>query len=74
MCEWLSSGIKADALSETVSEFLTTMAEVEKNLDIKENEINWKRFKWPLTQKDTEKYISKLERHKSTFSLANSKV
>lgn len=69
-CEGLSSGIKADALSETVSEFLNTMAEVEKNLDIKENEINWKRFKWPLTQKDTEKYISKLERHKSTFSLA----
>lgn len=32
--------------------------------------LTMKRLKWPFTQKENEKYLSELERYKSTFTLA----
>lgn len=59
-----------NVLTSSVSDFLTTMTDIQKALEIKEGLIDSKRFMWSFIQKDMEKYLSKLERYKNTFSLA----
>jgi len=61
---------KASPSAELVKEFEETIAEIAKRVEIKDGEISWKRLGWPFNQKENEKYLSKLERYKSSFQLA----
>jgi hypothetical protein len=64
------AGPLPNSLNNTVKEFEDTVKEMAKHVEIKENELSWKRFRWPFDQKDNEKYLEKLERFKNTFQLA----
>ena len=61
---------KASPFVELVKEFEETIAEMAKRVEIKDGEISWKRLGWPFTQKENEKYLSKLERYKNSFQIA----
>jgi hypothetical protein len=65
-----SSLPKASPSAELLKDFEQTIAEMAKRVEIKDGEISWKRLGWPFTQKETEKYLSKLDRYKSSFQLA----
>jgi len=56
-------------VTSTVKEFAKTIKEIAGRIEIKENELSWKRLKWPFTQKENESYLQKLERFKNTFQL-----
>src|SRR5205814_524992 len=62
-----------NTLNDTVIEFSKTMADMECRIGVKEGELI-KQLKWPFTEKENEKYLSRLERYKSTFVLALSTV
>lgn len=62
-----------NTLNDAVVEFSNTMADMESRIAIKDGELI-KRLKWPFTEKENQKYLSRLERYKKTFSLALSTV
>ena len=55
--------------NDIVEEFSLTMKDMERRIEVKKDEVV-KRFIWPFTQKENEEYLSKLERYKTTFTLA----
>lgn len=60
---------KTGALMDTAAEFGVVMTEMAKRIEVKSAE-RFKRLKWPFDQAENEKYLSKLERFKNTFTLA----
>ena len=52
-----------------VVEFSETMIDMESRAVMRKGEL-MKRLKWPFTDKGNEKYLERLERYKSTFTLA----
>ena len=61
---------KSRLLPELLQGFEEMMKEMVAKVEIKEGEISRKRLTWPFTQKENEKYLTKLERFKSSFQLA----
>jgi hypothetical protein len=61
---------KADILPEIVKELEETLEELSERLKIEDNELSWKRLRWPFDQKNSENLFEKLERFKNTFQLA----
>jgi hypothetical protein len=57
------------SFNDIVEEFSLTMKDMERRIEVKKDEVV-KRFIWPFTQKENEEYLSKLERYKTTFTLA----
>jgi hypothetical protein len=57
-------------LNDTVMEFASMMKETQIRLEVKEGEWSTRRLKWPFTEKENGKYLSRFERYKSTFTLA----
>jgi hypothetical protein len=56
-------------LTGAINEFAELIKEIAHSIEVKKKDIK-KRLKWPFTEKENEKYLSRLERFKSTFNLA----
>jgi len=56
-------------LNDTIEEFVNTMTDIQRRIAVKDSDII-KRLKWPFTEKENEKYLSRLERYKNAFMLA----
>ena len=59
----------SSALNNSIVEFSRTLAEMNSRTTLKEGDLI-NRLKWPFSERENEKYLSKLERDKTTFTLA----
>lgn len=61
---------KTKEVTDMIKEFEETIKAMAERVEIKDKEISLKRFQWPFEQRESEKYLRKLERFKTTFQLA----
>lgn len=58
-----------DSLKNMMTEFLQTLTDMSSRIVIHDSDL-MKRLKWPFTEKENQEYLLKLEKYKSTLSLA----
>jgi Fungal N-terminal domain of STAND proteins len=69
MTTYLVHGRSAVSLQISLDQCNQMLLEMDRRLTVTKADIT-KRIKWPFTQKENEEYLRRMERYKSTFTLA----
>ena len=65
-----NSLLETKVVTDMIKEFEETIKAMAERVEIKDKEISLKRFQWPFKKRESEEYLRKLERFKTTFQLA----